>query len=73
MIIVDPNILSEPMKADGNPAVLAWLDRQVPETFYLGGGWSDRRNCRCSWFRYCNTRHKPIYGCRRTRHQSVGA
>jgi predicted nucleic acid-binding protein len=35
MIVLDTNVISEPMKAQGNPAVLTWLDRQVPETLYL--------------------------------------
>lgn len=35
MIILDTNVLSEPMKADGNAAVAAWLDRQIIETLYL--------------------------------------
>jgi predicted nucleic acid-binding protein len=35
VIILDTNVLSEPMKADGNAAVAAWLDRQIVETLYL--------------------------------------
>lgn len=35
MIIVDTNVLSEPMRADGNPAVAAWLDRQAADALYL--------------------------------------
>jgi toxin FitB len=35
MIILDTNVLSEPMKADGNAAVAAWLDRQALDTLYL--------------------------------------
>lgn len=35
MIILDTNVVSEPMKRDGNPAVQAWLDQQVAETLYL--------------------------------------
>lgn len=35
MIILDTNVISEPMKPQGNPAVQAWLDRQVAETLYL--------------------------------------
>jgi predicted nucleic acid-binding protein len=35
MIIVDTNVLSEPMRADGNPAVADWLDRQETDTLYL--------------------------------------
>lgn len=35
MIVLDTNVVSEPMKTNGNPAVLAWLDRQVAETLYL--------------------------------------
>ncbi len=34
MIILDTNVVSEPMRANGNPAVRAWLDRQVAETLY---------------------------------------
>lgn len=34
MIILDTNLLSEPLKADGNIAVAAWLDRQGFETLY---------------------------------------
>lgn len=35
MIIVDTNVLSEPLRTDGNPAVVAWLDRQIADTLYL--------------------------------------
>jgi toxin FitB len=35
MIVLDTNVVSEPMKPYGNPAVQAWLDRQAAETLYL--------------------------------------
>lgn len=35
MIILDTNVVSEPMKPNGNPSVRAWLDQQVAETLYL--------------------------------------
>ena len=35
MIILDTNVLSEPLKADGNAAVTAWLDRQIIDLLYL--------------------------------------
>lgn len=35
MIILDTNVVWEPMRPGGNPAVRAWLDRQVAETLYL--------------------------------------
>lgn len=35
MIILDTNVVSEPMKRGGNPAVQAWLDQQAAETLYL--------------------------------------
>jgi toxin FitB len=35
MIILDTNVISEPMKIDGNAAVQAWLDMQVAETLFL--------------------------------------
>jgi toxin FitB len=35
MIVLDTNVVSEPMKAEANPAVAAWLDRQAVETLYL--------------------------------------
>jgi toxin FitB len=35
MIILDTNVLSEPMKRGANPAVAAWLDHQDIETLYL--------------------------------------
>jgi predicted nucleic acid-binding protein len=35
MIVLDTCVISEPMKAKANPAVVAWLDRQVAETLYL--------------------------------------
>jgi hypothetical protein len=35
MIILDTNVISEPMKAQADPAVAAWLDRQEAETLYL--------------------------------------
>lgn len=35
MIILDTNVVSEPMKSNGSPSVQAWLDRQTAETVYL--------------------------------------
>ena len=35
MIILDTNVVSEPMKANGAPSVVDWLDRQAVETLYL--------------------------------------
>jgi predicted nucleic acid-binding protein len=35
LIILDTNVVSEPMRRNGDPAVQAWLDRQVAETLYL--------------------------------------
>ena len=35
MIILDTNVLSEPMRANGHAEVAAWLDRQVTDTLYL--------------------------------------
>ncbi|MGA2494913.1 MAG: type II toxin-antitoxin system VapC family toxin [Roseiarcus sp.] len=35
MIILDTNVVSEPMKANGAPSVADWLDRQAAETLYL--------------------------------------
>lgn len=35
MIILDTNVVSEPIKPDGSTAVRAWLDNQVAETLYL--------------------------------------
>lgn len=35
MIVLDTNVVSEPMKPNGNPAVQAWLDQQAAETLYL--------------------------------------
>ncbi|MES1947751.1 type II toxin-antitoxin system VapC family toxin [Endozoicomonas sp. G2_2] len=35
MIILDTNVVSEPMKPQANPLVKQWLDRQDPETLYL--------------------------------------
>ena len=35
MIILDTNVVSEPLKPSPEPAVLDWLDRQAPETLYL--------------------------------------
>ena len=35
MIILDTNVVSEPMKPNGSPAVLEWLDRQAADTLYL--------------------------------------
>lgn len=35
MIILDTNVVSEPMKPSGNPSVQAWLDQQIAETLYL--------------------------------------
>ena len=35
MIVVDTNVLSEPLRANGDPVVADWLDRQRPDTLYL--------------------------------------
>jgi len=35
MIILDTNVISEPMKRNAHPAVAAWLDRQPPESLYI--------------------------------------
>ena len=35
MIVLDTNVVFEPMKPSADPTVQAWLDRQVAETLYL--------------------------------------
>ena len=35
MIILDTNVVSEPLKPRPDTTVLAWLDRQAPEALYL--------------------------------------
>ena len=35
MIVLDTNVVSEAMKPEPHPAVLAWLNNQVAETLYL--------------------------------------
>lgn len=35
MIVLDTNVLSEPLKPAPAPQVLAWLDLQAPETLFL--------------------------------------
>lgn len=35
MIVLDTNVVSEAIKPSPQPAVQAWLDRQVAETLYL--------------------------------------
>lgn len=35
MILLDTNVISEPLKPEGDPAVLDWLDQQDIETLYL--------------------------------------
>jgi predicted nucleic acid-binding protein len=35
MIVVDTNVISEPLKQRADPAVIRWLDAQDPETLYL--------------------------------------
>jgi predicted nucleic acid-binding protein len=35
MIILDTNVVSEPLKPSPDAAVLGWLDRQGPATLYL--------------------------------------
>ncbi len=35
MIIIDTNVASEPLRKQGNPLVLEWLDNQKAETFYI--------------------------------------
>jgi predicted nucleic acid-binding protein len=35
VIVLDTNVVSEPLRSAPDPAVLAWLDRQQPATLYL--------------------------------------
>lgn len=35
MIVLDTNVVSEPLRSAPDPAVVAWLDSQVIETLYL--------------------------------------
>ena len=35
MIILDTNVVSEPLKPDPNPAVLNWLNAQEPQTLFI--------------------------------------
>jgi predicted nucleic acid-binding protein len=35
MIILDTNVVSEPLRPEPDPAVLAWLDAQEPQTLYI--------------------------------------
>lgn len=35
MIILDTNVISEPLKPCPDPAVIRWLDRQSPATLYV--------------------------------------
>ncbi len=35
MILIDTNVISEPLRAAPEPRVVAWLDAQLLETFYL--------------------------------------
>ena len=35
MIVLDTNVVSEPLKLAPNPAVLDWLNAQEPQTLYL--------------------------------------
>lgn len=35
MIILDTNVVSEPLRPHPDPQVIQWLDRQAPETLYL--------------------------------------
>jgi predicted nucleic acid-binding protein len=35
VIILDTNVVSEPMKPDGDRGVQAWLDEQIAETLYV--------------------------------------
>jgi predicted nucleic acid-binding protein len=35
MIVLDTNVVSEAMKPEPHPAVLAWMNNQVAETLYL--------------------------------------
>ena len=35
MILLDTNVISEPLRATPDPAVIAWLDAQAPETLFL--------------------------------------
>jgi predicted nucleic acid-binding protein len=35
MIILDTNVVSEPLKPSPDAAVLRWLDRQAPATLYI--------------------------------------
>ena len=35
MILLDTNVVSEPLKVSGDPNVLGWIDAQIIETLFL--------------------------------------
>jgi toxin FitB len=35
VILLDTNVISEPLKPSGDPRVVAWIDEQLVETLYL--------------------------------------
>ena len=35
MILLDTNVISEPLKLNPDPTVIAWIDAQIIETLYL--------------------------------------
>jgi toxin FitB len=35
VILLDTNVISEPLKSNGDPGVMAWIDAQLLETLYL--------------------------------------
>jgi toxin FitB len=35
VILLDTNVISEPLKPSGDPGVVAWIDEQLVETLYL--------------------------------------
>jgi toxin FitB len=35
VILLDTNVISEPLRMNGDPKVMAWIDAQVLETLYL--------------------------------------
>ncbi|HZK99688.1 MAG TPA: type II toxin-antitoxin system VapC family toxin [Caulobacteraceae bacterium] len=41
MIVLDTNVVSEPLKASASPAVIDWLDRQPAETLFLTASLSE--------------------------------
>jgi len=80
MILLDTNVISEPLRVAPDSRVVAWLDNQPLETLYdpgirghdRHGRWVHRGHCQGQPLGGGDTRYPSVRSRRRFRHQSLG-